>query len=255
MDSIPTFTTLSIVIPVYNEVDTWRDLLARVEAVELPLARQIILVDDGSGDGTADQLRRLQTDRPDVTVVFHKVNRGKGAALRTGFAHACGELVIVQDADLEYDPNDYVRLLGPMLAGDADVVYGSRFSGSDRSVAHYRHYLGNTLLTVLSNLFTDLHLTDMETCYKLFRTDVIRRVRIEQNRFGFEPEITAKIAKLGVRVWETPISYAGRSYAEGKKIGWRDGVQAIWCIIKYGMLSRQRVLAEAERLSRQANAK
>jgi glycosyltransferase involved in cell wall biosynthesis len=242
------FQTLSIVIPVYNEKDLWRDLLERVEQVELPLDKQIIMVDDCSTDGTTEQLKQLQQQRPDITVAFHEVNRGKGAALRTGFGRATGELAIVQDADLEYDPNDYHKLLKPMLEGKADVVYGSRFSGDTHRVLYFWHSKGNQFLTLLSNMLTDLNLTDMETCYKLFRTDVLRRVRIEQDRFGFEPEITAKIAKLGCRIFETPISYAGRTYEEGKKIGWRDGLQAIYCILKYGLRSRKSVRAEAERL-------
>jgi len=234
MTEQPEFTTLSIVIPVYNEAGTWRRLLDRAEAVEIPLARQLVIVDDGSTDGTRDQLRRLQADRPDVTVVFHDRNRGKGAALRTGFEHALGEVVIVQDADLEYDPRDYPRLLAPILAGEADVVYGSRFARRHRRQRSW-HAAGNKLLTLLSNLATGGRLTDMETCYKLLPAEVLRRVTLEQNRFGFEPEITAKIAALGVRVREVPIRYAGRTYAEGKKIGWRDGVEALYCIAKYAL--------------------
>lgn len=234
------FTTLSIIVPVYNEADTWRDVLARVEAAEIPLAKQIIFVDDRSTDGTTEQLHQLQAERPDITVVFHEANCGKGAALRTGVQHVRGELVIVQDADLEYDPNDYCGLLAPILAGKADVVYGSRFAGQTRRVGGFWHELGNKALTLLSNMLTDLSLTDMETCYKLFKADVLRQVRIEQNRFGFEPEITCKIAKLGVRIFETPIAYAARTYDQGKKIGWRDGLEAIWCIFKYGLLSADR---------------
>ncbi len=251
MTDTATFKTLSIVIPIYNERNTWRDLIGRVEAVELPLARELVLVDDHSTDGTTEQLRQFQAERPDVKVFFHAVNQGKGAALRTGFAQATGELVIVQDADLEYDPRDYGRLLAPILEGKADVVYGSRFIGGTHRVLYFWHSMGNRFLTLLSNMLTDLNLTDMETCYKLFRTDVIRQIRIEQNRFGVEPELTAKIAKLGLRIYETPISYAGRTYAEGKKIGWKDGVKAIWCILKYGLRSEKRVRREAQRLAAQ----
>jgi glycosyltransferase involved in cell wall biosynthesis len=251
MDRSQPLTTLSIVIPVYNEAGTWQQLLSRVEQAQVPLQKQIIIVDDCSTDGTTDQLRLLQTQRPDLTVAFHPVNRGKGAALRTGFSHVRGDLVIVQDADLEYDPNDYARLLRPVLEGKADVVYGSRFIGDTHRVLYFWHSIGNRLLTLLSNMLTDLNLTDMETCYKLFRAEVIRRVQVEQDRFGFEPEITAKVAKLGVRIYETPISYDGRTYAEGKKIGWKDGLKAIWCILKYGLRSSRKVRAQAEVLEAQ----
>ena len=242
-----TFTKLSIVIPVYNEAKYWRELVRRVEAVPLPggLARELVIVDDCSRDGTREQLQAFAQERPDVVVLFHERNQGKGAALRTGFARASGEMVIVQDADLEYSPQDYPRLLAPMLAGQADVVFGSRFIGETHRVLYFRHSLGNRFLTLLSNIFSDLNLTDMETCYKLFRAEVIKRLPLEQDRFGFEPEITAKVAKLGVRIYETPISYAGRTYAEGKKINWKDGVKAIWCILKYGLRSRARVRREA----------
>jgi glycosyltransferase involved in cell wall biosynthesis len=231
--------TLSVVIPVYNERDTWRELLRRVEAVELPagVARQVVLVDDASSDGTREQLERLAAEgSAHVKVVFHERNRGKGASLRTGFAAAGGDFVIVQDADLEYDPADYARLLVPLLAGEADVVYGSRFSGR-RRIGYWKNYLANRFLTVLSNLTTGLGLTDMETCYKVFRRDVLARLSLEQDRFGFEPEVTAKLARLGVRIRELPIRYEHRSHAEDKKIGWRDGLQAIWCIFKYGVLA------------------
>lgn len=246
MENRKPLKTLSIVIPIYNEAGTWQELLRRVEEAQVPLQKQIIMVDDCSTDGTTDQLRLLQTQRPDLTVAFHQVNRGKGAALRTGFSHVRGDLVIVQDADLEYDPNDYARLLRPVLEGRADVVYGSRFIGETHRVLYFWHSVGNRLLTLLSNMSTDLNLTDMETCYKLFRSEVIHQVRVEQDRFGFEPEITAKVSKLGVRIYETPISYDGRTYAEGKKIGWKDGLKAIWCILKYGLRSRKRVQAEAQ---------
>jgi glycosyltransferase involved in cell wall biosynthesis len=241
---------LSIVIPVYNELDTWRELFARVVAVDLgKTVKQIILVDDGSSDGTRDQLRQFQGEiagldcptpqRPYLAkVIFHEVNQGKGAALRTGFAAADGELVVIQDADLEYDPNDYPALIEPIRAGLADVVYGSRFLAKRSRSGYLKNYLANRFLTGLSNLTTGLGLTDMETCYKMFRREVLQRVRIEQNRFGFEPEITAKISRLGVRVVERPISYAARTHQEGKKISWKDGLKAIWCIFKYGLGSR-----------------
>jgi glycosyltransferase involved in cell wall biosynthesis len=244
---------LSIVIPCYNELDTWRDLFDRVVAVELPgVRKQIILVDDGSKDGTRDQLRAFEQELAagperafEAKVVFHEVNQGKGAALRTGFGSAGGDFVIVQDADLEYDPNDYPRLLEPMLAGQADVVYGSRFQTGGRK-GYLKNYLANRFLTGLSNLTTGLKLTDMETCYKLIRADVLRRVRLEQNRFGFEPEITAKLAKLKARFVELPISYFSRTHEEGKKIGWKDGFKAIWCIFRYGWFcSKKRAIRDA----------
>ncbi len=243
---------LSVVIPVYNELDTWRELLARVLAVDLgDIIKQIILVDDGSKDGTRDQLREFQREveshreptpqRPYlVKVIFHEKNQGKGAALRTGFAAADGELVVIQDADLEYDPGDYPRLMEPILTNQADVVYGSRFLEKRSRSGYLKNYLANRFLTGLSNLTTGLGLTDMETCYKMFRRAVLGRVRIEQNRFGFEPEITAKIARLGVRVIERPIAYFARTHEEGKKISWKDGLKAIWCIFKYGLFCRRR---------------
>jgi glycosyltransferase involved in cell wall biosynthesis len=242
--------TLSIVIPVYNEKDTWRDLYAKVTAVELPgLNKQIVMVDDGSKDGTRDQLRQFADEVKagaglapglSVKVIFHEVNQGKGAALRTGFQSADGDLVIIQDADLEYDPNDYPKLIAPILAGEADVVYGSRFLKklAGRPKGYLANYMANRFLTWLSNRTTGLKLTDMETCYKVFAAPVLKRVRIEQNRFGFEPEITARVGRLGVRVKELPISYFGRTHEQGKKIGWKDGLKAIWCILKYGVFSR-----------------
>jgi len=242
----PPVKVLSVVIPVYNERDTWRELLGRVEAAELPgLARQVVLVDDCSRDGTREQLRQFADEaraagKIDGTgldryrVLFHERNRGKGAALRTGFAAAEGDLVIVQDADLEYDPCDYARLVGPLLDGRADVVYGSRFRGGQPK-GYLKNYAANRLLTFLSNLTTGWRLTDMETCYKMFRRDVLARLRLEQDRFGFEPEVTAKLARAGARVVELPISYRPRGHEEGKKIGWRDGLRAIWCILKYGL--------------------
>jgi len=225
---------LSVVIPVYNEKDTILEIHDRVRAV--PIEKEIILVDDYSTDGTRDILKGL-TDEA-TRVIFHNCNLGKGAALRTGFKNATGDIVIIQDADLEYDPAQYPKLIQPILEGKADVVYGSRFvTGDYRRVLFYWHMLGNKFLTWLSNMFTNLNLTDMETCYKVFRREVLERITVEEDRFGFEPEITAKVAKLKVRIYETGISYSGRTYEEGKKIGWKDGVRAIYCILKYNLFS------------------
>ncbi len=235
---------LTIVIPVCNERDVWRQVVARVQAVPLPCDRQIVLVDDGSRDGTREQLRdyaQALEGSPEsrgpaaVKVLFHDVNRGKGAALRTGFAAADGDILVVQDADLEYDPADFPKLLAPLLAGTAEVVYGSRFAAGGSRKGTWQNYLANRFLTFLSNRTTGLGLTDMETCYKMFRRQVLQGIRLEQDRFGFEPEFTAKIAHLGVRVTEVPVSYRARSRAEGKKIGWRDGLKTLWCILKYGL--------------------
>jgi glycosyltransferase involved in cell wall biosynthesis len=228
---------LSIVIPCYNEVRTIRHIVDRVRAS--PVAeREIIIVDDCSRDGTRDLLRTEIAPLVDK-VLFHEVNQGKGAALRTGFRAATGDVVVVQDADLEYDPQDYPRLLQPILEGKADVVFGSRFQGGQpHRVVYFWHMVGNKFLTLLSNMATNINLTDMETCYKVFRREVLQRIEIEENRFGFEPEITAKVARLGVVIYEVGISYYGRTYAEGKKIGWRDGFRALWAIAKYNFLRR-----------------
>ena len=225
---------LSIVIPCYNEVRTIEKILAEVQAS--PIAdKEIIVVDDYSTDGTRELLR-AKFDGGVARVVYHERNQGKGAALRTGFAAATGDMVIVQDADLEYDPQEYPKLVEPIERGDADVVYGSRFMGGrPHRVLYYWHSVGNRALTTLSNMFTNLNLTDMETCYKVFRRSVIQQIVIEENRFGFEPEITAKVAKLDCRIYEVGIGYDGRTYKEGKKIGWKDGVRAIWCILKYNL--------------------
>ena len=227
--------TVSIVIPCFNEASTLEQVVDKV--LSAPVAHmEVIVVDDGSTDGTAEVLREKVAPRV-ARVLFHERNRGKGAALRTGFAAATGEIVIVQDADLEYDPRDYPRLLQPILEDRADVVFGSRFSGGEsHRVLYFWHSVMNKLLTLLSNMLTDLNLTDMEVCYKVFRRSVIERITIEEDRFGFEPEITAKVAKLRCRIFEVGISYSGRTYEEGKKIGWRDGVRAVWCILKYNLL-------------------
>lgn len=233
---------LSVVIPVYNEDKTIDALLARVESVDLPYAKEIIIVDDCSTDGTREILQTIERgNRGNIRVVFHERNQGKGAALRTGFALASGDLIIIQDADLEYDPAEYPKLLAPILDDRADVVYGSRFVGSEpHRVLFFWHSIGNRALTLMSNMCTNLNLTDMESCYKVFRKDVLADIVIEENRFGFEPEITAKIARKKCRIYEVGISYSGRTYTEGKKISWLDGIWAIWCILKYNILQRNR---------------
>lgn len=227
---------LSIIIPVYNEKGTLEEVVRRVrKGVPSGLAYEMVIVDDASRDGTTDVLKRLAGE-PNVRAVFHAENRGKGAALRTGFAAATGTIVLIQDADLEYDPNEYVKLLAPILDGRADAVFGSRFVGGEcHRVLYFWHSVANRLLTLASNVFTNLNLTDMEVCYKAFRTEIIRKIELKEDRFGFEPEVTAKIARLGCRVYEVGISYSGRTYAEGKKITWRDGVRALVCIIKYNV--------------------
>ena len=226
---------LSVVIPVYNEKDTIGEIVRRVSTVDVGMDKELVLVDDCSRDGTTQVLKDLQARQPGWKFVFHERNRGKGAALRSGFSEADGDIVVIQDADLEYDPKDYKLLLAPIMDGHADVVYGSRFlGGGPHRVAYFWHYLGNRLLTTLSNMMTDLNLTDMEVCYKMFRREVLQSVVLKEDRFGFEVEITAKVARgKKWRVYEVPISYYGRSYAEGKKITWRDGFRALWCILKY----------------------
>jgi glycosyltransferase involved in cell wall biosynthesis len=227
---------LSVVIPVYNEVRWVETVLERVTGAERSgCALEVVVVDDASTDGTAALLRELAPRHPQVRVLFQPANRGKGAALRRGFEAATGDIVLVQDADLEYSPEDYPTLLRPILDGRADAVFGSRFLGGPHRVLYYWHSVGNWFLTTLSNMFTNLNLTDMETGYKVFRAEVLRKIRTRQDRFGIEPEITAKVARTGARIYEVPISYAGRSYQEGKKIGWKDGVKALWCILRYGL--------------------
>jgi glycosyltransferase involved in cell wall biosynthesis len=225
---------LSILMPVYNERATISTIIPRVLAAEAGCSKQLVIVDDSSTDGTREWLQQLAAEgRPDISVVLHDRNQGKGAAIRTGLAHVTGDLVLIQDADLEYDPCDYPKLLEPLLRGQADVVYGNRFHGGVHRVLYFWHSLGNQVLTFLSNLLTNLNLSDMEVGYKIFRADVLKRITLRSNRFGFEPEVTAKVAKLGCRIYEVPIAYHGRTYAEGKKITWRDGFAALWCLARY----------------------
>lgn len=230
---LPPGLRLSVVIPIYNERDTLQEILARVQAVSIP--KEIILVDDGSTDGTREVLAGLEGQQ-DLKIIYHQRNQGKGAALRTGFGHVTGDIVVIQDADLEYDPAQYPELIQPIVEGKADVVFGSRFSsGGPHRVLYFWHYVANCMLTTVSNMFTDLNLTDMETCYKIFRREVIQEITptLKQNRFGIEPELTAKVARRRYRVYETGITYSGRTYQEGKKIGLRDAIQAFWCILRY----------------------
>lgn len=225
---------LSIVVPIYNEVATIERIVEAIKSVDIGMEKEIVLVDDCSKDGTRDLLQQMQAKDPSLAVYFHEVNQGKGGALHTGFQKATGDYVLIQDADLEYDPHEYPQLLAPLLSGRADVVFGSRFlGGGPHRVVFYWHFVGNRFLTWLSNMTTNLNLTDMEVCYKVFKREVIQAIPLREKRFGFEVEITAKVARRHLRVYEVPISYYGRDYSEGKKIGWKDGVSAIRCILRY----------------------
>ena len=226
---------LSIIMPVYNEASTIDEIVRRVRNVEVDCAKELIIVDDGSTDGTRGILQMIAHGSPDIKLVVHERNLGKGAAVRTALAHATGDVVLIQDADLEYDPRDYPRLLGPIREGYADVVFGNRFHGGPHRVLYFRHHLGNRILTTLTNVVTDLNLSDMEVGYKVFRADVLRQMELRSNRFGFEPEVAVKVAKRGCRIYEVAISYHGRTYEEGKKATWRDGLAAVYCLLRYSL--------------------
>jgi glycosyltransferase involved in cell wall biosynthesis len=242
---------LSVVIPVYNEVATIEALISRVHAVDIP--KEIIAVDDGSTDGTRAVLAGLDGRYDNLRVLLQPKNRGKGAAVRLGFQNSTGDFVLIQDADLEYDPAEYAVLLKPLVEGRADVVYGSRFlTTKEHRVLFFWHSIGNRLLTLISNMFTNLNLTDMETGFKVFRREVIQSIKLEQDRFGFEPEVTVKIARMKLRIYEVGISYYGRTYEEGKKIGWKDGMKALWCILRYSITTPHSAFKPAEETSSQA---
>jgi glycosyltransferase involved in cell wall biosynthesis len=228
---------ISVVVPVFNESKTILKIIDQIDAVSLPFAKEIIVVDDFSTDGTNEMLRIIENgNNKNIKVLYHDKNQGKGAALKSGFNLAKGDIIIIQDADLEYDPQEYPKLINPIVEGKADVVYGSRFiSGEPHRVLYFWHSMGNRFLTLLSNMFTNLNLTDMETCYKVFRKEILTKIDIREKRFGFEPEITAKVAKMGCCIYEVGISYSGRTYKEGKKIGWKDGIWALWCILRYNL--------------------
>ena len=248
---------LSVIMPCYNEMTTIQSIVEKVLSLELSLGHELVIVDDCSTDGTREYISSLN-GQPNVTTVLHKVNRGKGAALRSGFAHATGDVLVIQDADLEYDPEEYPKLLKPILDGNADVVYGSRFIGGEsHRVLYFWHSVGNKFLTLLSNMFTNLNLTDMEVCHKVFKKDVLDRLVLREDRFGFEPEFTAKVARLGCPIYEVGISYHGRTYNEGKKINWKDGVRAVYVILKYGLFLRgvdvKRDVSHGEFASRQVS--
>lgn len=245
--------TVSVVMPVFNEEATLEEIVRRVKAQ--PIVTELVVVDDGSVDGSREILRRLEAEGLVDRLILHEENRGKGAALSTGFGAATSDAVIVQDADLEYDPAEYRWILEPIWENKADVVYGSRFMGGrPHRVLYFWHYVGNRLLTLVSNMVTNLNLTDMETCYKCFRREVLEHLEIEERAFGVEPEVTAKVALQGWRVYEVGISYSGRTYAEGKKIGWRDGVRAVYCVLRYGLWRRVTGRAKRERRAREARA-
>ena len=232
----PSDFTLSIIIPCYNEINTISELIKKVKSSSIK-SKEIIIIDNCSNDGTREFLKNLKDES--LTIVFNERNLGKGGSVSKGFLLATGNITLIQDADLEYDPSEYEKLIAPILNGQADVVYGSRFQGGrPHRIVYFWHRIGNGFLTLLSNIFTDLNLTDMETCYKAFRREIIQSIKINENRFGFEPEITAKISKLNLRIYEVGIAYYGRTYKEGKKIGWKDGFRAIYCILKYNVFSR-----------------